>query len=345
MRVSRRLTHRFASCRPLATLVIALGAVATLVPGAAAAATRYSEHELREGTNPTLAQKVIGYDAWVRAAGRAPDILLLGSSRAVRLDPRVVRGITGARLYNGGISTAGARELRVLTSFADLRTPGELPHLVVMLDIEAFDNRRPTPRVVDYQRRIDAAYARCRRPADCRRAWQLHARRLVADAVTRQRGGRPMRQTQRDDGMLINDSLERLGARELAQLIERRIGLRIASYRAGGVDRIYPTPRASFDRQLAIANARGVTPTLVLTTMHPACVRRCGPAGWNARRREVRRMLAELQRTRDFRLVDLSYAASWDGTASDFYDEVHLRRAGATRVVQRLARLGLLEPR
>ena len=335
MRSSRRLLV-LAACLALAAFATAASAVAS---------PRYSEHELREGTNPTIAQKVLGYDAWVRAAGGPPDILLLGSSRAVRLDPRVVRRTTGARLYNAGVSTAGARELRVLTSFADLRTPGELPQIVVMLDIEAFDNRRPTPRVVDYQRRIDAAYARCRLPAECRRAWQLHARRLVADAVRRQAGGRPYRQTQRADGMLLNDVLERHDAAELAELLERRIGLRIASYRPGGFDRIYPTPRASFDRLLAIANARGVTPTLVLTTMHPACVRRCGPAGWNARRREARRMLDELQDTRDFRVIDLSYTSSWGGGAADLYDDVHLRPRGATLVVQRLARLGVLEPR
>lgn len=328
------------------TLAVAcLAAYLAFAPAAANAAARYSEHELREGSNPTLAQKVLGYDAWVRAAGGAPDILLLGSSRAVRIDPQLVRRLTGARLYNGGVSTAGARELRVLTSFADLRTPGALPQVVVMLDIEAFDNRRPTPRVVDYQLRIDAAYRRCQRPAACRRAWQLHARRLVVDAISRQRGGRPYRQTQRADGMLLNDVLARLDRSELAELLDRRIGLRIASYRRGGFDRVYERPRFAFDRLLAIANARGVTPTLVLTTMHPSCVRRCGPAGWNARRREVRRMLADLQRTRDFRVIDLSYVASWGGSASDLFDDVHLRPGGATRVVQRLARLGVLEPR
>lgn len=299
-----------------------------------------------EGNNPTIAQKLLGHDAWVRSAGAQPDVLILGSSRSVMLDPRQIRRVTGRTAYNAGISSGAARELLAVTSFADLRSGGELPKLLVMLDLEAFDNRMPTTRVVDYQRRVEAAHAACVLPATCRRSWLVSARRLVLDAIRRQRTSpRPYTETQRADGRQINGMLERLDAqgKDLSALRRERIGIRVRSYRTGGFDKIYPAPRQAFEQMLQLANDRGVTPVIAITAMHPDCIRVCGPAGWTARRAEVRAMLDELDERYEFRLVDLSIPATWRGSGADFFDEIHLRPLGAARVVRRLEQFGAFE--
>lgn len=298
-----------------------------------------------EGNNPTIAQKVLGLDAWIRAAGRQPDVLLLGSSRAVMLDPRQVRRLTGKSTYNAAISSGAARELLAMASFADLRSAGDLPHVVVLLDLEAFDNRRPTTRVVDYQRRLDAAATQC---GGDRRCSFVAARRLVRDAVARQRwADRSWRETQRSDGRQVNGMYERLEAqgRDLDPMREERIEIRVRSYRAPGFAQLYPAPKAAFERTLELLNERGVEPVVAITSMHPDCIRRCGPAGWTARRAEVRALLDELQAGHDFRLVDLSIPGSWGGSGADFYDEIHLRPLGAAKVVRRLVGFGAFEPR
>lgn len=299
-----------------------------------------------EGNNPTIAQKLLGYDAWTRSHRAAPDVLLLGSSRSVMLDPQQVRRVTGATAYNAGISSGAARELLAVTSFADLRGGGRLPRIVVLLDLEAFDNRRPTARVLDYLGRLETARAQCREVDRCRRAWTRSARTLVADAIARQRtSNRPYRETQRADGRQVNGMLERMEAQgiDLAPIRRERIATRIRSYRPGGFDKVYPAPRAAFEEMLMLANARGVEPTIAITTMHPQCIRRCGPAGWTARREEVRALLDELQVRHDFRLIDLSYPATWGGSARHFFDEIHLRPRGAALVVRRLARFGAFD--
>ncbi|MCW2922300.1 MAG: hypothetical protein JWL76_2174 [Thermoleophilia bacterium] len=293
-----------------------------------------------EGNNPTIAQKMLGYDAWARAHGRQADVLILGSSRSVMLDPQQIRRVTGATAYNAGISSGAARELLAMTSYADLRSGGRLPKLVVLLDLEAFDNRRPTTRVVDYQRRLDAAHTACSEPTDCRRDWLLAARRITVDAIRRQRtAARPYTETQRSDGRQINGMLERMDARgeDLGALRRERIAIRTRSYRPGGFDAIYPAPRAAFERMLELANARGVTPVIAITAMHPDCIRVCGPAGWTARHAEVRELLRTLQEHNDFRVIDLSHPVSWNGSGAHFFDEIHLRPGGAALVVRRLA--------
>ncbi len=330
------------------TMLAAALSMLTASPVAVAGATALPDvpTERVEGNNPTIAQKFLGYDAWVRTHRGAPDVLLLGSSRAVMLDPVVVRRVSGRSAYNAGMSSGAGRELRAMTEFADLRSGGTLPHLVVMLDLEAFDNRRPTVRVLDYQRRIDLVRIACGDQGDCRTNWLRAARALVVDAIARQRTSpRPYRQTQRADGRQVNSQLARLEAdgADLTALRARRIAIRVRSYRPGGFDRIYPAPRLAVERMLALANARGVEPVIVLTAMHPACIRRCGPAGWSARRAEVLALLDTLDDEHRFRTIDLTKLSRWGGTGADFYDEIHLRPAAAARVVRRLHALGAFE--
>lgn len=327
---------------------LAAVAAACLAPPASGAGTLPDDPTNRtEGNNPTISQKIHGYDRWIRANGRRPDVLVLGSSRSVMLDPQQIRRVTGRTAYGAGVSSGAARELLAITSFADLRSAGDLPQLLVMLDLEAFDNRRPTARVLDYQRRLDAMRAACPELPRCRRESFLSARRVVQLAAARQNVPRPWRDTQRSDGRQINGMLERLEAQgaDLSQLRRERIDVRLRSYRPGGFDRIYPAPRAAFERMLELANSRGVEPVLVITSMHPGCIRECGPAGWNARRAEVRAMLDELQEQHDFRLIDLSFPQTWNGTGRHFFDEIHLRPLGAALVVRRLAALGVFAAR
>ncbi|MCW2974260.1 MAG: hypothetical protein JWN72_2533 [Thermoleophilia bacterium] len=302
-----------------------------------------------EGTNPSLAQKVLGYDAWVTAHGGPPDTLILGTSRSVMLDPAEIARRTKATAYNAGISNGAAREFLTMTGFADLRSPGHLPQLVLLLDVESFDGRATTQRVRDYQQRIVVTRAACADPADCSVAWMRSARSIAADARARQNGGRPYRETQLPNGKQINgvlDKLERQGA-DLGALQDRRIAERVRSYTqatategANPYDHLYPIPKEHFRRFLQLANARGQEPIIVLTGMLPKCIRICGPAGWNARRAEVRAYLAALGTRYDFTFADLSFPSTWRGSSADFFDEIHLRPSGASKVVTKLIALG-----
>ena len=297
-----------------------------------------------EGSNPSLAQKVLAYDAWVSAHGGPPADLILGSSRSVQLDPQEIQQRTGATAFNAGITNAAVRDLLAMASYADLRTPGQLPRLVVLLDIEMFGRRVPTQRVLDYQHRIVATRAACADPAPCRGAWIEAAGAIARDARARQNGGRPYRATQRADGRQLRSRLAAWEARgiDLSAIRRRRIAIRVRSYGPGRFDHLYVEQRQAFERLVTLANARGVQPVFVLTPMHPDCIRICGRAGWTTRRRQVQAFLRREAGQRDFTWVDLSYPATWRGSGASFYDEVHLRPAGASLVVQELIARGLL---
>jgi hypothetical protein len=262
------------------------------------------------------------------------------------IDPAEIERRTGTTAYNAGISNGATREFEVMTGFADLRSPGALPNIVLLLDLESFDNRAPTRRVRDYERRIQVARAACREPVPCHHQWQLAANAIARDARARQNGGRPYRETQLPNGRQINGVLEKLERQGVdLRIVQRhRIAARVKSYGPGQFDHLYAVPKQHFERFLALANARGVAPHIVITGMLPACIRICGPAGWSARRAEVKAYLRGLERMYRFSWADLSLPSTWGGSSASFYDEIHLRPAGASLVVGRLIKLGAFRP-
>lgn len=299
-----------------------------------------------EGTNPTLGQKVLGYDDWVRANGSSPDLLVLGSSRALGIDPAVIAEASGRRAFNAAMSNGTAPDMLAMASYADLRSAAHMPRLLVFVDVETFNGRRgPTKRVRDYLRRIQQVRAACGDPEPCAPAWLDAAGRIARDARRRQVVSRPYRETQNADGVHINDVMSQLAARgaDMRAIRNHRIRQRIASYAPGEFDHVYAPPEARVGDPLRLANARGVEPVLVLTPMHPDCIRICGPAGWNARHRDVRRVLSRLQTTARFTWHDATDPATWGGSGADFYDEVHLRPAGSARFVRWLVSEGAVQ--
>ena len=204
-------THRPARRAAALALLLTLA----LLVGASRAEAVLLEGALRdpaaraEGHNPTLGSKLVGYTALRDRQRRAPDVLILGSSRAVQLDPRQVRQLSGRSAYNAAISDAAAREYLALSSFAELLTPGRAPHLVVMFDLEALDRRLATRRVLSVIEAGDRARAACRDADRCGPRWQRAARRIVRDARLGVRVVPPAASTQRPDGMQVNGALER----------------------------------------------------------------------------------------------------------------------------------------
>ncbi|MCZ4495633.1 MAG: hypothetical protein JWM25_216 [Thermoleophilia bacterium] len=327
------------------SVVLALATFAAVAaPGAAAAAQQVEGHygsasERAEGSNPSIGGKMIGYVAYTKANRRAPDVLILGTSRAMQLDPREIKKRSGKSAYNASVSDGAARELLAFGSFAELVTPERAPHLVIMFDIEGLDGRTPTRRVESTIAATEAARKSCPSAERCTTVWKNAAAAIVRDSAVGLRGRPAWSLMQRPDGLIRSPSLARM-EREGVDLIgvrDRRIAIRIKSYRPGGAfDALEAAPKAKIKRLLQLANARGDSPSLVITSMHPECIRRCGPAGWFEHRRNARLFLRGLAKTYDFQIHDYSDPKAWGGTAASFYDEIHLRPKAAAQVVAKL---------
>ncbi|MCW2949401.1 MAG: hypothetical protein JWN41_414 [Thermoleophilia bacterium] len=302
-----------------------------------------SNQERAEGSTPSLGGKMISYSEYVDKNGFPPQNLILGTSRGMMLDPRLVKQLSGRSAFNSSVSDGAARELYAMASFSELIAPGRAPHLVVMFDIEGLDRRTPTKRVLKTMEAEQRIRAACKRAAKCTDYWRKGALKIVADARAGHAGRPALNLTQRPDGMILYPHLARLereGA-DFTAMRNHRIQIRVASYKpGGGFDKLMPIPEAATRDMLKLANAWGDTPTVVITSMHPDCIRICGPAGWSAHHRDALRFFKQLAKTYDFDLHDFSDPKSFGGSAGSFYEDIHLRPAGAALVIKKIDSFG-----
>jgi hypothetical protein len=97
-------------------------------------------------------------------------------------------------------------------------------------------------------------------------------------------------------------------------------------------------PRATryFDRGLALLNGMGSRPLVVFMPLHPRLLDAVRDIGWAARRDEVMSYLRELQRRRDFALVDLTRLSSFGGDPDEYYDGFHITAENARRITREI---------
>ncbi|MBC7461862.1 MAG: hypothetical protein H7287_10915 [Thermoleophilia bacterium] len=345
--------HRFSSLRsiPLGTVALALfallAAVLVAVPNARGAeiAEGYygSNKERAEGSIPSLGGKIIGYSQYVDKNGFPPQNLILGTSRGMMLDPRVVKRVSGRTAFNSSVSDGAARELYAMGNFSELIAPGRAPHLVIMFDIEGLDRRAATQRVLATMKSERAIRTACPKAAKCTTFWRTKALEIVRDATIGHEGRPDLKLLQRPDGMILSPHLARLHrvGQDFVALRNHRIQIRVNSYRpGGGFDKLMPIPMAATRDLIKLANGWGDTPTIIITPMHPDCIRICGAAGRNAHHRNALTFFAQLAKTRQFDLHDFTDPKSYGGNAAGFYEDIHLRPVAAAQVVQAIDKFG-----
>jgi hypothetical protein len=105
-------------------------------------------HQIIDYNNPFLNQKLLLIDSYMASIGRAPDVMIVGSSRALRgIDPLTLeqslaqRGYYGIRVFNMGVNGATAQVVHL--QIARILTSQQLPRLIIWADgVRAFNSNR-----------------------------------------------------------------------------------------------------------------------------------------------------------------------------------------------------------
>lgn len=293
----------------------------------------------------------------------APDSLILGSSRVLKLDPAYIEKSTGTTAFNAGLSSARPQESFVFASYMGDKFEGKFPHLVWGLDIEQF-REKPVggesysgvllrePELRQYLPREDQwkGLADMYRPLV---EWQTTkvSLRVVREAkvqdVSEER--QINRLIQRDfaaSGFRKRDLHDRAFAR--GATLQPRMEKQVEGYErsvwgpeAPEFDGLGATPTRWIEQAIQLANDRGDEPTIFLTTVHPFAQARYGERGWNDRKADVEQYFETLQeKGLDFQLLDYTSVDSFGGDPNLFYDGVHLQPPNLQRLVDDLAKRG-----
>jgi hypothetical protein len=105
-------------------------------------------HQIIDYNNPFLNQKLLLIDSYMSSIGRAPDVMIVGSSRALRgIDPHTLeqslaqRGYHGIRVFNMGVNGATAQVVHL--QLVRILSSQQLPKLIIWADgVRAFNSNR-----------------------------------------------------------------------------------------------------------------------------------------------------------------------------------------------------------
>lgn len=256
---------------------------------------------------------------------QAPELLVIGGSRALRVDPAYIQRLTGLTAFNAAVPHATPEDEWCFANLLHSRFPTARFQLLWVIHCDELDQFSPGASLLEdpflsrflparfVDRTIDAMGA----AADASLAFDARQGSVVAS-----------------NGFMVSDSIS--AAARHGTLRERVAGYVRATLRfyAYAPARIDSRPAQYFVQTLALMNRLGVAPTIVLAPVQPWYLAAVYGHGWEARHRLVLAYLRGLQRLYRFHVIDFSRVSSIGASATGFYDAVHLRPESARLLVR-----------
>jgi hypothetical protein len=271
-------------------------------------------------------------DATVKAnladrLAQPPGIVVLGSSRSLKMNPAYLAQRGGVPAFNAGVRGGTPVEAYAMTRYLHDRFPSTKQHYVWMLDVEAFRSDRIDTNLLN-DPRLNGYFPLSERLAARAHAfWPLLSWQGAKDALHVVRseinGSAPSaaRSLQVATREFRADGYHRV--REPSDW-KFEFNKYRGFYEHGAFPRLQSLPVEYLTKTLALMNSWGAVPTIVITPIHPKLQRILAPLGWTDRHHDLLVLLSRLHRTYRFQLVDESFISSWNGVPHDFADGVHL---------------------
>ena len=259
----------------------------------------------------------------------APQVIVLGGSRALRFDPAYIRQMTGLSAFNAAVSHARPEDAWAFVNLFHDRFPAARFHFLWVIHADEFDPQVLDPGLVTdpiLSRYFPAAVVAAQRTRD------QHAF-VSSERLQNTRIFAP-------DGMVMHDLFAVLNPRPGADAAAVKANIQMELQLCRPSDRLSARSCYYFEQTLALMERIGAAPPVVVAA--PFDARICAATinrGWGARHRLVLAFLARLTFRYRFDFADFSRASSCGCTADDFYDGIHLRPSGAQKVFDAVLRL------
>ena len=257
---------------------------------------------------------------------RAPQLLILGGSRATRFEPAYFEELTGLRGFNLAFQNGRPEDAWAFVNFIHARFPGAKLRVVWFLHVEAFRAQGLSPGLIQ-----DESLSRW-----FPRALIDSERKKLPRSAEEVPKGRDLALTRfGPDGVVLRnryDIAEERG-RPLSRALDWSIATVLERY-ATTQPELYPRSQRYFEKTLRLLSEMGTTQAVVLMPLHPRLLAAVRAAGWQERHDEVTTYLAGLQDRYGFGLLDSSHLATFKGDPKDFYDGFHVKQANARKLIR-----------
>jgi hypothetical protein len=282
----------------------------------------------------------------LEALKQPPQLVVLGSSRAMRIEPSYIAHKTGLRSFNAAVRSGTPLDAWAFANFIHDHFQGAQPHYLWMLDVNAFgyqspaihDNLFHTPQLSRYFPSAD------RGSLGISDLWTMLSWQTTKDSLRSVRadirGVPPVVKTDsRAPGEFTPDGGRNSGNFSQPNVasgagLSARIKASAAEVEAEYKHPAFTAePQRYFERTLAAMNRWGTHPVIVLTPIHPTLHTLVGPLGWDRRHQQVLDYLAKLSHRYTFTVIDMTSIESFGGSPQGFFDGTHMRVQNLRRML------------
>lgn len=275
----------------------------------------------------------------MKQAAVKPQALVLGSSRAMKIQPALVEQLTGLPTFNATVEGAMTEDDYVMLRYAVERA-GVQPKLVLMgIDVESFHNARPSNvalAISDELSELAPGGSRLSKWKKFTRLYSWEETKLTWRSLRHAVVGYPTTWNRFDaDGYLHYVLYERERAQGNYPL-ERRIDVVAADYvtRFQGYTRLDAARVQYLKEMIQYSQQRGARVALFVTPLHPRVITAVNSKGYAERYEEVKRLLEQLKQQYGVEVYDFSTTDKFGGQNDWFYDGSHIDERNADLITR-----------
>jgi hypothetical protein len=274
-------------------------------------------------------------------ANPKPQVLILGSSTAMKLSPAEVERLTGLPAFNAAVAGGLTEDYYFMLRYAVERAHAEPKLVIIGVDVWAFDNHLPMDETLLESQSLRYLFPRNELLLEWKRVYKLFTLQQLRLSARSLRLRTLVKTHLEPDGYQRYDINEADRARGHYDL-EGKIEEKAADY----VDRYSGYTGISTERQhyledtLRYCHERGIKVILFVTPMHPRVVAAVESKGYGDRKKEVLAMLDHFSKEWEVPVYDFSAIENFGGNPTWFYDGVHTDERNSDLMMVQLLKPG-----
>ncbi|MEZ5126383.1 MAG: hypothetical protein R2826_09065 [Thermoleophilia bacterium] len=257
----------------------------------------------------------------VKKLDEAPELVVLGGSRAQRFRPERIAKITGLSAFNFAVHNCRPEDAYAISRYLYDRAPNVNLHCFFAVQATTFSDVTMQPALL-YDPRFVRYF-----PASL-----VKAQKKANEPLKPQRVPERNKFSARGE-LLFNVYDTRSLERVLPQYIKRM------TPKAASTGEVKQTrAHKYFEKLLKLYNDHGVTPAIVIMPYHPDVLAAFRAVGWEVKQDRLKAYLAETQKKYDFVVLDYTEIESFGGNPDWFYDGAHITRANSNLLFEQAVR-------
>lgn len=272
----------------------------------------------------------------------APQLVVLGSSRAMRYEPSYLERKTGLTTFNAGINgIGGTADAWAFTQFMHEVWPESHPAYLWLIDVESFVPFAIQARTANERRLAKYVGAGGTGPLELTKdvwenrttmfslatAWDS-ARILLYKEDAKDKQNRYQKTILADGVLKERPWSQKEWDKRYPNSVQRYSELYKTVYR-----RLDPEAERYFEQTLRFMNEQGAAPLLVVTPINPKLAKVLNPLGRTQRHRQVMQYIDALHGTYRFEFLDLTDPSLFDFDPKEFYDGVHMTSVNTRKAI------------